>query len=161
MPRDFPRQRLAELKRLESARREQCERAPSARELELEHELRTWPRDASTDPYRAGVLGIAEDLRRRISPAQLHVAFNEFCAPSVPEALETAIRDGCRRIVVISTMLTPGGSHSEIEIPEAIAEVRAAHPDVEIVYAWPFEPARVAEMLATKIAAAAAHWHTP
>ena len=48
-------------------------------------------------------------------------------------------------------MLTPGGSHSEIEIPETLARLRAKYPDVELRYAWPFDLGQVAAMLAGQI----------
>lgn len=154
VPKDFPRERLMELKRLERERRSGEGRGASSRELELDGELRNWPRTDATDPYRAGLRRIAEALATRLDDAELVVAYNEFCAPSVSDAIEDAIARGATHVVVIPTMLTPGGSHSEVDIPETLAEVRARHAGVEIVYAWPFEPAAVAEMLAARVRAA-------
>ena len=48
-------------------------------------------------------------------------------------------------------MFTPGGSHSEYEIPEEMAELRKKHPGVTLTYAWPFDLGKVAEMLAAHI----------
>jgi len=55
------------------------------------------------------------------------------------------------RITVVPSMLTPGGVHSEIEIPEALAALRTRFPDVELRYAWPFDAAAVADLLALQI----------
>ena len=38
--------------------------------------------------------------------------------------------------------------HSEIEIPQALAPLRARHPRIRVRYAWPFALDRVAQMLA-------------
>ncbi|MFO0568446.1 MAG: CbiX/SirB N-terminal domain-containing protein [Polyangiaceae bacterium] len=153
IPRDFPRDDLMESKRLEGARRARGEATPSAREAELDRRLREWPRTAESDPYGAGLERIADALRARLGDTPVLSAYNEFCAPSVEQALLAAIDAGAAEIVVVPTMVTPGGSHSEIEIPEVIAAVRAARPGADIRYAWPFAPGRVAELLADQVLA--------
>ncbi|MBH0197829.1 MAG: hypothetical protein HP497_00200 [Nitrospira sp.] len=47
-----------------------------------------------------------------------------------------------------TTMLTPGGSHSEVEIPETLARLRPRHPGIDLCYAWPFDLQLVAKTLA-------------
>lgn len=49
-------------------------------------------------------------------------------------------------------MLTPGGSHSDIDIPEALAVLRARHPGIALHYAWAVDVAPLADMLATHLA---------
>ncbi|NIQ01191.1 MAG: sirohydrochlorin chelatase, partial [Nitrospinaceae bacterium] len=51
-------------------------------------------------------------------------------------------------LTVVPTMLTPGGSHSEVEIPEALDHLRSRYPDIEIRYAWPANLDLLAKMLA-------------
>jgi sirohydrochlorin cobaltochelatase len=51
----------------------------------------------------------------------------------------------------VPSMLTPGGSHSEIEIPESLDRLRRRFPHVEIRYAWPFDLPAVATMLASQL----------
>ena len=70
-----------------------------------------------------------------------------FAPPTLSEAIEQQIADGAKEITVISTMFTPGGSHSEYEIPEEMAELRQKYPYVTLTYAWPFDLDKVAEML--------------
>jgi sirohydrochlorin cobaltochelatase len=48
-------------------------------------------------------------------------------------------------------MFTPGGSHSEIEIPEILDHLRPQHPEVELRYAWPFDLQQVASTLAEQV----------
>jgi sirohydrochlorin cobaltochelatase len=150
VPRDFPRADLQRLKALEGERRGRGT-APSDEERALERKIRTWPRTAQNDPYQAGLETVAARLRRKLGDARLAVAYNEFCAPTLEDAVSELVSAGARRIAVVPSMLTPGGVHSEIEIPETLAALRARFPDVELCYAWPFDPDAVAELLALQI----------
>ena len=78
----------------------------------------------------------------------MKTAYNDFCAPSIREAVENLVNDDVKEIVLVTTMLTPGGSHSEKEIPEEVAKLQNQFKDVSIYYAWPFNLEKVAELLA-------------
>jgi sirohydrochlorin cobaltochelatase len=151
VPRDFPRPRLVRLKALESERRARGG-TPSAEEVELETAIRRWARTPATDPYQTGLERLATHLRPLLAPARLVLAYNEFCAPALAEAVATLVAEGCRRIAVVPSMLTPGGVHSEVEIPEEIVRLRERFPQTTIDHAWPFDPSAVATLLATQVA---------
>jgi len=51
----------------------------------------------------------------------------------------------------VTTMITRGGSHSEIEIPEELKALRQKHSDIDIQYAWPFDIDAFALFLTTHI----------
>ena len=152
---DFPRNELGELfglhMRLEQGGMEGPQRdAITRRHGELDRKVREWPRTAENDPFFAA----SQDLAKRLSSileTRVVAGFNEFCAPSVEQVLEDAAEEGANRIVVVTPMMTTGGGHSERDIPEVIERVRSKHPRTEIVYAWPFEPNKVAEFLAKHI----------
>ena len=150
VPRDFPREELQRLKALEGQRRARGS-APSPEETALERRIRTWPRTPQTDPYRAGLERLAESFRPLVSPATLVLAYNEFCAPALDEAVDALVASGARHLVVVPSMLTPGGVHSEIEIPETIAHLRTRHPAATLRYAWPFDMDAVARLLASQV----------
>lgn len=150
IPTDFPRELMTRLRALESQRRA-TGGAPTCEEIELETRLRRWPRTAQTDPYQAGLEALAAHLKALFNGMLFAVAYNEFCAPSVEEAVESLIARGATLVTVVPSMLTPGGSHSERDIPERLARLRARHPDVQIRYAWPFDLAQVARMLVEQI----------
>ena len=137
VPRDYPRQRLMQLRALE-ARRRLMKAPPAPEEVALDAELRQWPRTPATDPYQAGMKSLAAHLRPLLEPARLVLAYNEFCAPTVAEAVRALAAQGTTDIVAVPSMLTPGGVHAEIDIPEAIDALRAEFPHLSLRYAWPF-----------------------
>ena len=152
-PKDFPKPELSELfalhgsvKQATGAQREALQR----RHDEIEDRMRAWPRTPQNDPFHAGSLALAEQVSQALG-AEVLVGFNEFCGPSIDEALEAAVAQGADRIAVITPMMTSGGEHSEKDIPRAIARAQARHPQVPMVYAWPFDVASVAAFLAVQI----------
>lgn len=138
------------LKRLESQRRASGS-PPGAEERELDQRIRRWPRTPDTDPYRDGLESLAARLRPLLGGAQLAIAYNEYCAPTLEEAVEELVSQGAQEITVVSSMATPGGSHSEIEIPETIEHLRTRHPGTTLRYAWPFDLDLIAGLLAEHI----------
>ncbi|MDR4473335.1 MAG: hypothetical protein MRJ92_12065 [Nitrospira sp.] len=42
------------------------------------------------------------------------------------------IKQGATDITVTTTMFTPGGSHSEVEIPEILEQLRTQYPNVAL-----------------------------
>ena len=83
--------------------------------------------------------------------AALAIAYNEFCAPTLEEAAEALIAMGATSITIVSSMLTPGGVHSEVEIPETLERLRQLHQGIEFRYAWPVDLTLVARMLADQL----------
>ncbi|MBI5673402.1 MAG: CbiX/SirB N-terminal domain-containing protein [Nitrospirae bacterium] len=150
IPKGCPQELVTKLKRLEAQRRA-AKLPPSAEERELDTNIRQWPRTAETDPYQAGLEAVAARLRAQLDGALFAVAYNEFCAPTLEESVESLIKQGATHITVTTTMFTPGGSHSEVEIPETLDQLRPQYPGVELRYAWPFDLDSVANTLAEQI----------
>ena len=150
IPKDYPRELITKLRGLEATRRT-TGGPPTPVEVELDTKLRRWPRTPKTDPYQAGLEALAAQLQPSLNGDLFVLAYNEFCAPTVEEAVETLIAGGATAITIVPSMLTPGGSHSEIEIPETLERLRAKHLGIELRYAWPFDLGQVAAMLAGQI----------
>jgi len=147
LPKDCPREIIQQFKQLERERK--ASRQPAtAEERDLEKQIREWPRTPENDPYKAGLEQLAERLEPLLEGTPLVLAYNEFCAPTVEDAVTDLAAHGIRRITVVPTMLTPGGSHSEIEIPEILDGLRTRHPALDIRYAWPTDLDLLAGMLA-------------
>jgi sirohydrochlorin cobaltochelatase len=153
-PNNFPERETAELFSLRARVKKAAgtERAALERRLlELDAKMRVWPRTAQNDHFYAA----SQQLRTHLSEAtgsEVIVAFNEFCAPSLSDALNQAIARGAKKVIVVTPMMTRGGEHAEVDIPAAIKIAQAKHPEIPIVYAWPFKVSEVANFLAEHIA---------
>lgn len=124
----------------------------------IDGDLRAWPRTPENDPYKQSLeaIGVALELT---SGRRVLIAYNEFCAPKTEDAITRAVREGAPRVTVISIMLTQGGGHSDQEILDSVERARAANPDAEIVYAWPYNDALIAGALAAQVEAFAPTVH--
>lgn len=151
LPKDCPPDWVQRFKRLESRRKATGE-APTMEETDLERQIRNWPRTPENDPYHHGLLQLAARLEPLVHPAKLVVAFNEFCAPTVLDAGEQLVEEGYADITVVPSMFTPGGSHSEKEIPAILETLRDQFPGITLHYAWPFDLDRLAGFLAEHLA---------
>lgn len=144
---DTPRAMVGRLRTLEAERRRIPGSPLTEEERGLDHQVRHWPRTPESDPYAAGIEELAARLRPRAG--RVVVAYNEFCAPSIHEAVVALVAEGVTHLTLITTMVTPGGVHAEMEIPEEVAELRARFPEAHIAFAWPFDLDAVAELLAS------------
>lgn len=86
-------------------------------------------RQASNDEVRA----LADRVRALRDSAidQVDVAFLELAEPSIPDGLARCVEEGAREIVVFPYFLA-AGTHVANDIPEALAEFRERHPDVNV-----------------------------
>ncbi|MGE5618009.1 MAG: sirohydrochlorin chelatase [Sphingomonadaceae bacterium] len=152
-PKDFPKRELGEYFGLRT--RLQHSAGPDRAEMErrhaeLEAKMLAWPRTAQNDPYYAAAQALAAQLRAT-AESEVVVAFNEFCAPTLDEAMDHAMALSPDRVVVITPMMTRGGEHSEVDIPEAVRRAQGRYPSVPIVYAWPFDVSDIARFLTSQI----------
>ena len=150
IPKGCPSELVTKLKRLEGQRRA-AKMPPSAEEIELDTKIRQMPRTPETDPYQSGLESVAAQLKANLGDVLFAVAYNEFCAPTLEASVEELVQKGATHITVTTTMFTPGGSHSEIEIPEILEQLRKQYPDIVLCYAWPFDLNLVANTLAEQV----------
>ncbi|MFW9967771.1 MAG: sirohydrochlorin chelatase [Candidatus Thorarchaeota archaeon] len=104
---------------------------------ELDSKVRNWKRTPDNDPFWASSRRLADELRNATG-LEVHVGFNEFCSPTLENAIDSAASAGAKRVIVVTPMMTPGGEHSEEDIPEAISSAKRRFEGVEFIYAWPF-----------------------
>jgi sirohydrochlorin ferrochelatase len=67
------------------------------------------------------------------------------------EALELAASGGTERVLIVTPMMTPGGEHSEHDIPEVIDQARKRFTHVEFQYIWPFPIEDIVSFLSSQI----------
>jgi len=152
-PNDFPRREMAEMFSLRSRLGHSSDSAggeAESRYAELEARMRAWPRTAQNDPYHAASYELASQLSR-LTECPVVVGFNEFCSPSLDEALNQAAVQADRRVVIITPMMTRGGEHSEVDIPAAVERARQRYPEIDFHYQWPFHVSEIARFLASQI----------
>jgi sirohydrochlorin cobaltochelatase len=118
----------------------------------LDTKIRAWPRTAENDPFFTASHALAAALGEEAG-CEVIVGFNEFCAPTLDEALDQAANSGADRIVVVTPMMTRGGEHAEADIPAAVEDARQRHSAIEVVYAWPFDTLEVAHFLSEQVRA--------
>jgi len=116
----------------------------------LDAKMRGWARTMENDPFYAASQQMAEQLRETTG-LEVVVGFNEFCGPTVEQAIEKAVARKAESIIVVTPMMTSGGSHAGIQIPATIKQAQERHPGVSIRYAWPFDLSEVAQFLAKRI----------
>ncbi len=153
LPLDFPREELTEFMNLHARIGHSPGQEADPLRLryeELEAKMRAWPRTGQNDPFYAGSQDLAKALRTE-SKLEVIIGFNEFCAPTLDEALEGAAARQAEKIVVATPMMTRGGEHSAIDIPDAIRRAQRAYPDQKIVYAWPFPTEDIAGFLSSQV----------
>lgn len=112
----------------------------------LDEEVRHWKRTPKNDPYKIAVENLAEKLSDRLG-MPVFVGYNEFCSPTVMEAIEQAISHGATSIQVVSTMLIRGNTHTESEIAESVNQAALAHPNVNVMYAFPVNDELIVTLL--------------
>ena len=62
----------------------------------------------------------------------VELAFLEFMSPTLSESIAGLLADGVNKIVVMPMFIARGG-HLKRDLPEMLAALRAAHPDVEFI----------------------------
>ncbi len=74
---------------------------------------------------------LAAAIRAQAGRASVSTAFLELQAPTLPEALETAVAGGARRIHVMPVFWAAAG-HVENELPPMVAQFGERYPQVTV-----------------------------
>lgn len=77
------------------------------------------------------------DAMHAIEPGRrVELAFLEFLAPSLPEAIDTVAAEGCRELVIVPIFMAQSG-HTKRDLPALLAAAWERHPQLEIRLAVP------------------------
>ena len=106
------------------------------------------------EPFEA----VAAQLRALRPQSPVRLAFLEFMAPTLGEAGQALVLEGCARIDVLPLFLGAGG-HVRKDVPQLLAALQAAHPAV----AFALQPAigEHPQVIAAMAAAAASLTQRP
>ena len=138
LPSDIPKEIVEDFMKLHKTR-VRMGTPITSKEKELESTIRNWERTPESDPYKSGLEKLASHLAPRLEGFILKTAYNEFCYPSIEQAADELVKEGFTEVMLITTMITPGGSHSAQEIPEEVETLSLNYPSVNFQYAWPYD----------------------
>ena len=139
-PNDFPMQEMAFFYGIHLREEHDpagVDEASKQRAHAIEEKMKSWPRTA--------------DNIQQVTGIETFVGFNEFCNPTIQAVLLKAIKTSPEKIFITTTMVTPGGDHQEVEIPEAINEIAQQYPAIEFTYVWPYDLRAVASFIGNHI----------
>jgi sirohydrochlorin ferrochelatase len=103
---------------------------------------------SSVESANEAVRQTAQEMARRGHLERVVAAFLEGGEPDLDSAARTLAESGARRLIVIPYFLTLG-LHLQRDLPQLIAQVKRAQPDVEIEVTAPLDghPAMVDALL--------------
>ena len=97
---------------------------------------------------------IADALRARLPGALVEIAHMELAEPSLAAALGRCAARGASEVVVCPYFLGPG-RHTTRDIPQLVAQARAAHPALRVRVAAPLGfDERLVDVLIARVDAA-------
>jgi len=82
-------------------------------------------RNGAGDPLQA----LAEAVRQRGGYVAVEHAFIQYATPTFAEAVDSSLRQGAERIVVVPFFVQPG-NHVSRDIPRMVHEAQREHPSV-------------------------------
>lgn len=152
-PKDFPRREIGEYFGLHTQMENSPQRMDEAarqRYAELNHKMRSFPRTPENDPFYFSSQEMAKLLAAETGLETLF-CFNEFCNPSLADAVGAAVASGAERVLVLTPMMTRGGEHAEKDIPDELKALQQSFPAIEFIYAWPFDSTEITHFLAGQV----------
>ena len=150
LPSDIPSEIIEKFMRIHKSRLKTGGEA-TTQEVDLDKTIRRWKRTPETDPYRSGLEALASRMEKFLNNFIVKTAYNEFCYPTIEESVRDLLEGNVSKIILVTTMITRGGSHSEKEIPEELEALRKKFKDIDIQYAWPFDIDTFALFLSTHV----------
>jgi sirohydrochlorin cobaltochelatase len=150
LPRDIPSEIVEKFMRIHKTRIK-AGGPITQQEVELDTTIRNWQRTSENDPYKSGLESLASHMEPMLKGYVLTTAYNEFCYPAIEDAVDELEKENVSKIIIVTTMITRGGSHSENEIPEELVSLSSKYKDIDIQYAWPFSMDAFALFLTTHI----------
>lgn len=81
---------------------------------------------------RAGILEIRPEL-------DIHIAFIDHCPPTGPQVINKLVKRGVTEVVFVPLLLSDA-FHAHVEVPALVAQVQAAHPELQVIASRPIGP---------------------
>lgn len=102
----------------------------------LSEESKTLDHSPENDPHAADMRTLADAVRN--AGYDVELGYLDFARPTIAEAVKTLAGKGHRKIVVACTPgLMMRSSHSLIDVPNALKEIKSSRTELDIIYAKP------------------------
>ena len=90
------------------------------------------------DPeWAAPMRAVQATIRQRVSPSvRVELAFLEFMAPALSDAVAEVVAMGASQILILPMFIARGG-HLKHELPEMIEQLRSTYPTVQFSLSGP------------------------
>src|SRR5579875_1335490 len=98
-PKDYPKEKFLEYIKLKF-NLEKIDEASRKRFEELDQEIKKWPRNANNDPSYFNIVNLCEELRYALGFVT-DFAFENYCSPTLSEAIYDLISRGFYSIIVV------------------------------------------------------------
>ena len=113
LPSDIPSEIVEKFMRIHKVRVKTGSKI-TKEEIELDRAIRMWKRTPENDTYKTGLESLASEMENYLDGYHIKTAYNEFCYPDIENAISELVEDNYSKIILVTTMITRGGSHSEI-----------------------------------------------
>lgn len=91
---------------------------------------------ARNPEWRKPLEAIRDAMLAAAPGRRVELAFLEFLAPSLPEAIDAVAGEGCRELVIVPIFMAQSG-HTKRDLPALLAAAWERHPQLEIRLAIP------------------------
>jgi sirohydrochlorin cobaltochelatase len=99
--------------------------------------------------YQRGAVKLCRLLEEKIG-TKVFLGYNEFCGPSLDKVFAAAAAEKPKKILVITSLSTPGNDHAsnpEGDVLESVLNARKKYAPIDIVYAWPYRFEKLAGLM--------------
>jgi sirohydrochlorin cobaltochelatase len=82
------------------------------------------------------ILAVRDAIRRRAPDTPVEAAYLEFISPTLPEAVERLVQNGCDEIAIVPMFMAQTG-HTQRDLPALLDALRLRHPNLQLQVAAP------------------------
>ena len=99
--------------------------------------VRNWPRNEENDPLHHDTIELEKHIKEKAG-YEIAIGNLQFSPPTLQEALDKLTARGVKKVYFMGGTSCMGrSSHTLVDIPKALAQLKEANPDVELEYIYP------------------------
>ena len=86
--------------------------------------------------WRGSLEDLTGEVRRRLAPTDVRLAFMQFAGPTLPEVVEEGLQEGVRSFHLLPLFMASAG-HVDKDIRPLVGELARAHPQARLTVLTP------------------------